>query len=190
MQEVHLSNLFPKIEDDALKFNALNAVIDEIKKHDVKFILSHAKIQEEETKNFLIYKNNPNDLILYLAFFNIPYWVQDITDNSLVQFIIDAGFDRSYKKLHNIYMTRKNGIDNARFLEGYETCISTPNYINLLPPAFVDSQDERLIQISDLVIGVQRWKLEGKETDFRNRIIGIVDKLNGNIELREVHWNA
>jgi hypothetical protein len=67
------------------------------------------------------------------------------------------------------------------------------NYRNILPPLFSDSKDERLIQISDLIIGVQMWKLESKfknSSIFRKNIIDIVSTLDSSINIYEVEWNS
>lgn len=190
MQEIHLNNLFSNVNDDDLKLNVLNAAIQEIRKRDVKFMVSYAKIKKDRMSEFpSFFGGDPHKCILNLAFFNVRYFIQKITEKELLQLIIDAGFNASYKSLHNIYMNIKRGVDNARVFERTKTRISTPNFMNILPPAFVDSRDERLIQISDVIIGVQMWKQEGNISEFKQKIIDIVDVLRPEVEVYEVEWN-
>ena len=188
MQEIHINNLFPDIDDDDLKLHGLEVAIHEIKKSGVKFLLSYAKFKKDKIKELQSFGKEPEKMIFTLAFLNVSYWVQEITKYGLLQMIIDAGFNDSYKRLHDIYMSKKRSVDIVRLFWD-ESIISTPNFRNILSPAFVDSRDERLIQISDAVIGVEMWKQQGSVSEFKQKIIDIVSVLDSQIEVNEVEWN-
>lgn len=194
MEELHLNDIFPSVKNDDLKFKALNSAMQILRDSGIKFLVSCAFVQTNNINPMsvnMLGRGRPEYYILSLAYFNIPYFIQDMTENEPVQLIIDAGFDPSYKKqIHPIYLSTKEGIDNARVFKNWrEGQISTPNYTNILPPAFVDSKDERLTQISDLIVGVQMWKLENKLSNFKKQIIKAVDILNPQIELHVIEWN-
>lgn len=177
--EMHLNDLFPEVSDD-LKFEALNSVIKEASQWDIKIFAYHLKFSKKDMKRLLTHWHDKENRIMYWdTFLKLYRRIREHFGNEmLIQPIIDAGFDRSFKKdLHPLYMTNKRGYENHRILSGVNEKIDGSD----LSPLFTDSQDERLIQIVDLVIGTIMWQIEKKSKPFNHEIIEIVKQLDTKI---------
>jgi hypothetical protein len=138
------------------------------------------KIKEKWTA-----KRHPYEVLLWNSLGMLNSFIKNDLQGTFVQPVVDAGFDPSYKKtLYPIYLSNSNGVKNARIFKSWRNERRFSNdALCSLPPVFVDDCDERLIQISDMVIGMEMLKLNKKKSDFNEKLISIIKKLDSQIKL-------
>lgn len=184
MEEMHLNNLFPKIPDDEMKFEALSSVISEVSKWDLKIFTFHLNFHKEKMKRLLTRWSDLENRFMYRATFLKLYpIIQNYYKETLLQTIVDAGFDQSYKKqVHPIYMFFKECLQNSRiFREQRQKSPLEDVEAWDLTPVFADSRDERLIQLVDMAIGKTMWQADKNISPFKQKIIQIINQLDSKL---------
>ena len=68
--------------------------------------------------------------------------------------------------------------------------ITLKNYRNLPVPLFLDSNDSRLLQFSDLLIGLLLSKETGSLTPFKEELLKRIEPVMKNVQVFSGEWNA
>lgn len=185
--ELHFNNFLQGYNDED-KLNSLKAIVQEVKSQDVKFIISYGTFSKEKIVDFLpFHDNKAQSFVHYYTFFNIPNFIQNYSKDFLIQMIVDAGFNESYLKLYKLYLNFTLGAEGSRLAYGDDVeLIAFPNYKNILPPVFASSSNDRLVQISDIIVGAYMLKKKKQISDFKNKLIEIVNELCAQVEVFEI----
>lgn len=197
MEEMHLNDLFPKIPNNDMKYEALNSVVQKVVQWDIKIFTFHLKISTDDMNKILGRWTDEPKLFMYLQTF--PRLYKKIKDHYagekiFIQPIIDAGFDKSFKKqIYPRYMLLNRGQKNSRIFESWRQKMPLEQIeIFDLAPLFADSQDERLIQIVDIVVGGKIWQAENKPAPFKRKLVEIIRQLDMKVlehsETETINW--
>lgn len=184
MQEMHLNDLFPEVPDDEMKFEVLNSVIREVSNWDFKIFTFHLKYPNEEMKKLMeVWKDYEIRFMYRATFLRLYPIIKNHYKGALLQTIVDAGFDRSFKKqVHPVYMFFKEILQNSRiFQEQRQDAPLKDIEAWDFTPVFTDSRDERLIQLVDMVIGKSMWQIDKNISPFKQKVTKILSQLDSQL---------
>lgn len=189
LEEFKYTSFYESV-DDVTKMQALNKIVNIVKKYEVKFMFSHAYIDHKKIKALNVFRRTEAKFIQNLACINVLHGlIQPLANHNFIQIIVDGGFNEAFKPLHDMYMDIKRGIDNAKVIGFEDKDISIKNYNRILTPVFVDSRDERLIQVSDMMLGEVFCAIENKGGLFKLRVRDALAPLKGDIHLISSEFN-
>lgn len=173
---------------DPFKIRICEALSEVMIARNVRFLVSHAKMQKGKM-DFAPF-GTPSRQIQMLSYVNIDHYLTTLAQANTVQMIVDLGLSESFRPIYNIYagarrtipMLKARGIDDAQ--------ITIANYRNLPAPVFLDSTDSRILQYSDLVIGLLLARQLDLLTNFKAKLLAALGSVVANVELYSVEWNA
>jgi len=187
-QEFKYSDFFRSATDD-LKLKVCAALSIVMASFAVDFLVSHAKIQSAKLASLPAF-GSPSQAIQHLAHINVAHYLAKPAENHLIQTIVDLGLSESFRPVYEVYAGSNRGLKMIKAQRIEDVHISIPHYRHLLPPAFVDSRDSRLLQYSDLLIGLLLCREAGGLTPFKQSLLECMAPVMPRVELSTVEWNA
>lgn len=130
----------------------------------------------------------PQQSIQHLAFFNIPFYLSKYTSTSVVQTIVDLGVQESFKPVYDMYVGISRGISAVKRMGLDDGVVSVPNFRNLPVPTFVDSKDSRLLQFSDLLVGLLLAEAIGSLSPLKRALLRELNTLRDRVHFQTVNW--
>lgn len=186
-EEFKYSRFFSSARDE-LKMEACSALVSTACNLEIDFLVSHAKIATRKISPLSAFCS-PQKAIQFLANFNISHYLTEPAKNHLIQTVVDLGLSGSFKSVYDMYYAISRGLKLVKSQGFEDDLISVPNYRNLLPPVFITSQDSRLLQLSDLIIGLLLSRDTGKMSPFKESLLNSLTPIQNRIKLNSVKWN-
>jgi hypothetical protein len=172
-----------------LKLKACTALSSIMAGFEVDFVVSHAKIESVKLTSLSAF-GSPSQAIQQLAHINIGSYLAKSAETHCIQTIVDLGLSESFRPVYEVYAGSSRGLKLIRAQGVQDVHITVPHYRRLLPPAFVDSKDSRLLQFSDLLIGLLLCRETGRLTPFKQSLLDCMAPVMPRVKLTTVEWNA
>ena len=164
---------------------ALTAVVVDLA---IAFLVSHATIRKSALLKIDPF-SAPSLQIQQLAFINIKNYLSDLAVSHQLQIVVDLGISESFRPIYDLYCSAVRGIPMLKARGIADEQITIPNYRNLLRPLFLDSGDSRLLQFSDLLIGLLLARRLGVLTPFKEAMLQCIEPTLKNVREYTVEWN-
>lgn len=187
--EFKYSDFFREQRDD-IKVEILRGLCGAIASFNVSFLIGHAYCQADRLQSLGSEFGKPQRMIQELAYANVANFLAPHTKRGVVQVIIDLGLSAAFKPIYDMYVGTTRGLLAMKQVGIAEDHITRPNYHNLPVPLFIDSRDSRLIQLSDMIVGIT---LAGKCTpvsEFKRRLTNSIHAVVKHTTVNSVEWNA
>ena len=114
----------------------------------------------------------------------------EFTEEGVVQVIVDLGLSDAFRSVYNIYAGALQSIPQLVAHGIGVDQITIPNFNRLPPPVFMDSARSRILQFSDLLIGLLLSRELNALTDFKQSLLDAVSPLLDVTRVHSVEWNA
>jgi len=178
--EFKSSNFFEEQSDD-VKVDILRGLCRAIAPFDVSFLIGHAFCRSDSLQSLGSVFGTPQRMIQWLAYGNVAFLLAPHTERGIVQVIIDLGLSESFKPMYDMYVGTNRGLLAVRQMGISEELITLPNFRNLPVPLFIDSRDSRLVQLSDVIVGLKLAEKCPPVSDFKSRLIGSINDIGERI---------
>lgn len=186
-EEFKYTAFFPGASDD-LKIRACTRLAEALMAFDPSFIVSHAKIATRKLESLTAF-GPPAQAIQHLAHFNVSHALAAPAAENLIQIVVDLGLSEAFRPVYDVYASSARGLKVVKAQRLQNVHISVPHYMQLLPPVFADSKDSRLIQFSDLLIGLLLAEQTDQLTLFKTALLGCLAPLMHRVKRLSVEWN-
>lgn len=186
-EEFKYTAFFPGVADD-LKLKTCARLAETLASFDPSFIVSHAKVATPKLQSLVAF-GPPTYAIQHLAHVNVSHALAAPAAENLIQIVVDLGLSEAFRSVYDIYASSARGLKLIKAQGIQDVHITTPHYRQLLPPVFSDSKDSRLIQFSDLLIGLLLAEQAGQLTPFKSALLGRLSPLLPRVQLLSVEWN-
>lgn len=188
ISECKYSNFLRETPDD-FKVEVCMSFVSLLLQHEAKFLVSHAKCRNSQLG---LFKGlTPSLAIQQLAHFNIvSSYLAKLTDQGVVQVIVDLGLSEAFRPVYNLYAGAIQNIPNLVAQGIGDDQITIPNFRRLPPPVFMDSARSRILQFSDLFIGLLLCNELQAMTSFKQSLYEAIEPLLGVTSFHSVEWNA
>jgi len=186
--EFKYSDFFRNTSDD-FKFKVCDALAAVLAQNGVRFLISHAKINKKKLGPLTPAFGTPSHTIQHLAHININYYLAGSAETHVVQMIVDLGISESFRPVYDIYAGALRSIPMMKARGIQDDQITIANYQRLPRPVFLDSKDSRILQFSDLLIGLLLSKELGSITPFKAALLECLAPIMPNIQVVSVEWN-
>jgi hypothetical protein len=187
VSECKFSN-FLRGASDEFKFRVCGAIAELLSSSGIEFLISHAMCRTDRLAMFAPMR--PNLAIQLLAHLNIPVYLADLTSKNVVQVIIDLGLSEAFRPVYDIYSGSSKSIPHMKAAGVADDQITVPNFKRLPPPVFVDSVHSRILQFSDLLVGLVLSREIGALTGFKSALLDAFKPAVERVKLFTVDWNA
>ena len=185
LNESDINRIVKKIINEDVDRERMMEIVDDVvnrlKEHGMKYYLELNKL------NFPSY--GPSDFIQSMANMNIRLYIEEITNTEPTQIVVDLGLNESFKKIYEMYSGALKSVPMLKCLGVTDSNIYIPNFRNLPIPLYLRSEDSRLLQISDVVIGSIVSEQTNSITDFKTKIINTVKRHSHITKIHSVEWN-
>lgn len=187
--EFKFSNFFRNAPDD-VKVEVCAALSTTMRSRGVRFLVSHAFVHTANLLPAAAGLGPPARQVQHLANINLSHYLAPLLASHTVQMIVDLGLSESFRPVYDIYAGALRSIPmmKARGIEDEQ--ITIPHYRQLPAPTFLDSGDSRILQFSDLLIGLMLCDKIGAATLFKGRLLDAITPVVGTVEIFSVEWNA
>jgi hypothetical protein len=165
------------------------ALAEELLKHGTRFVVSHAKIKTNRLPDLRPIEN-PSQQIQHLAYVNIDHHLAPLCATHVVQRVVDLGISESFRPIYEMYVAGTRGLALLKARGIPDALITVKNYQNSPIPLFLRSQESRLLQVSDLIIGVLLARETNQMTPFKNSILQALTPILENVSVFSAQWNA
>lgn len=188
VSECKYSNFLRGTPDD-FKLEVCKSIARLLIQHKARFLVSHAKCRNSQLS---LFKGlTPSLAIQQLAHFNVvSAYLEKITDQEIVQVIVDLGLSEAFRPVYNIYAGAIQSIPNLVAHGIGDKQITIPNFRRLPAPVFMDSARSRVLQFSDLIIGLLLSKELNAMTSFKQSLFEAIEPLLGITSFHSIEWNA
>jgi len=178
-----------RAQTDDVKVGLLERLCGAMMDFDMYFLLSHASCRTDKLKQLLHFQK-PQGMIQTLAYSNVSNYLVPETSQGVVQLIVDLGLSESFRPIYDMYVGMSRGVLTVKLIGIPEDQLTLQNFRNLPVPLFIDSKDSRLLQLSDVLIGLRLAEITGSATAFKKRLAESTRCLNERIVVESVEWNA
>jgi hypothetical protein len=185
--EFKYSNFFRNTSDE-FQLSVARALSTVLSTHDVRFLVSHAKIRKDKLDALYI-GQKPSHAIQQLAYVSISHYLSNIVRTQPVQIVVDLGVSESFRPIYDMYAGVLRSIPMMKARGITDSQITIENYRNLPMPLFLDSRDSRILQFSDLLIGLLLSRELKVLTDFKKALLSCLDPVMSNVSVGSVEWN-
>lgn len=165
---------------------ALTAVVLDL---NLGFLVSHATIRKSALVKTGSLFGHPSHQIQQLAFINISNYLSELAASHQVQIVVDLGIAESFRPIYDMYCSGLRSIPMLKARGIADDQITIQNYRNLPRPLFLDSGDSRLLQYSDVVIGLLLARRLGVLTPFKEAMLQCIEPTLKNVHEYSVEWN-
>ncbi len=188
VSECKYSNFLRGTPDD-FKIEVCKSFASLLIQHEARFLVSHAKCRNSQLG---LFKGlTPALAIQQLAHFNVvSSYLAKLTDQGVVQVIVDLGLSEAFRPVYNVYAGAIQSIPNLVAQGIGNDQITIPNFRRLPPPVFMDSARSRILQFSDLVIGLLLSRELNAMTNFKQSLFEAIEPLLSITSFHSVEWNA
>jgi len=187
--EFKYSNFFREAPDE-FKFKVCDALSAVFVRDGVGFLVSHAKIDKKKLSPLTPEFGSPSHQIQLLAYLNIQHnYLAELSKTQVVQMIVDLGISKSFRPVYEMYASVVRSIPMLKARGISDDQITIPNYQRQPRPVFLDSKDSRVLQFSDLVIGLLLSEIVGNLTPFKAALIERIAPIRRNVQLMSNEWN-
>lgn len=188
VSECKYSNFLRGTPDD-FKLDVCKSVASLLLQHKARFLVSHAKCRSSQLG---LFKGlTPSLAIQQLAHFNVvSSYLAKITDQEIVQVIVDLGLSEAFRPVYNVYAGAIQSVPNLVAQGIGDDQITIPNFRRLPAPVFMDSARSRVLQFSDLLIGLLLSRELNALTSFKQSLLQAFEPLLGVTTFHSVEWNA
>lgn len=174
---------------DQFKFKICDALVAVLAQNGVQFLVSHAKIDKKKLGPLTPAFGPPSRAIQHLAHININNYLAGPAETHVVQMIVDLGISESFRPVYDIYASALRSIPMMKARGIQDNQITIANYQRLPRPVFLDSKDSRVLQFSDLLIGLLLSRELDNLTPFKAALIERLAPIMNNVHVRSVEWN-
>ena len=175
--------------NDDTKVDLIDKILISVANHGGSFIVSHAFCAAAKLNKLNFPSYGPSDFIQSMANMNIRLYIEEITNTEPTQIVVDLGLNESFKKIYEMYSGALKSVPMLKCLGVTDSNIYIPNFRNLPIPLYLRSEDSRLLQISDVVIGSIVSEQTNSITDFKTKIINTVKRHSHITKIHSVEWN-
>jgi hypothetical protein len=186
-EEFKYTAFFTSASDD-LKLKTCTRLVETLLAYDVSFIVSHAKIAAPRLQALTAF-GPPAQAIQHLAHINVSHALAAPAAENLIQIVVDLGLSESFRSVYDVYASSARGLKLIKAQGIQNVHMTVPHYMQLLPPVFADSKDSRLIQFSDLLIGLLLVEQTGLLTPFKTALLECLAPLLQRVQQLSVEWN-
>ena|SRR5476651_996180 len=125
-----------------------------------------------------------------LAQINICHHLAPFTENEVIQVVVDLGLSEGFRGIYSMYTGTSRGLKSIKMFPSIkDEDISIPNFRKLPAPTFMISEDSRILQLSDLIIGKELAKAVNDTNPFAVKINELLKPIDELIDFRSVEWN-
>jgi len=186
--EFKCTDFFRETPDD-FKFKISEALTAALLNLSVRFLVSHAMVHKRKLESFGGPFGTPAQAIQHLSYINITNYLAGPAASHPIQIIVDLGIAESFRPIYDMYCSTLRSIPMLKARGIADDQITVPHYRNLPRPVFLDSGDSRLLQYSDLLIGLLLARQIGSLTPFKSKIFERIEPIMKNVEVFSVEWN-
>ncbi len=186
--EFKYSDFFRETSDE-FKFKISAELARILLERGVRFLVSHAKIHKRHMKALAPPFGTPSRAIQQLSYVNINNYLAAPAATHVVQMIVDLGISESFRPVYDMYAGALRSIPMLKARGITDDQITISNYRNLPRPVFLASQDSRLLQFSDLLIGLLLCREVGALTPFKLKLVEQLSAMMKYVESVSVEWN-
>ncbi len=180
--EIKTTQFLDQTYEDEVKFQLLRQLVNILVKFDIKFLISHVKLTK---KHQLEMSCTQEEYIQSYTFWQLGNHLKEFSKDNHIQVIIDGGLDKGFSNVYKLYAESFRGCAFASYFSG-EKDISVPNFKNIAPPVFIDSKDSKLVQLSDIVIGLSLKKQMNQLNPFSQKLYDELRPLISNIIIKPI----
>lgn len=179
---------FLRTTSDEFKFEVCRSISLLLVELGARFLISHAKCRESQLSIFKDLK--PELAIQELAHFNIvSSYLADLMEQGIVQIVVDLGLSEAFRPVYRLYSSAIENIPKLLACGWSASGITIPNFTRLPPPVFMDSKRSRILQFSDLVIGLLLCKEIGALSKFKESMLEAISPLVQATQVHSIEWN-
>jgi len=181
---------FFRDQPDEVKIEILEEMCGAVTDFNIVFLLGQAKHDAGIMQDLIDFHETPERAMYRLALARLPQHLAPYTASEPVQKIVDLGVSEAFKGLYGLYMMRRRGRMAMQQMGFDEEHIPTPNHHHLLPPLFVASHDSRILQLSDVLLGLSLAKTAGALTEFKKDLLQATRAIQDKVKARLIEWNS
>lgn len=174
---------------DEFKLKIAGALTSALLSLNVRFLVSHAMVEKKNLARFGDAFGSPSKAIQQLSYVNIANYLAGPASSNAVQVIVDLGIAESFRPIYDMYCSSVRSIPMLKARGIHDSDITIPHYRNLPRPVFLDSGDSRLLQYSDLLIGLLLARQLHVLTPFKSALLAQIEPIFKNVEVLSVEWN-
>lgn len=139
-----------------------------MKQFDVKYLISAVSSPRRAFARFRkIFPRQGGLEIQDRAFQEIPFHLAPRAQDELIQMVIDLGLSESFQKEYEMYVSSATSLVSVIAVAGDDDGVALRQWRNLPCPVFISSKSSRVMQMTDMVVGLCRWKAEGSTGSFK-----------------------
>jgi len=187
--EFKFSSFFPDTADE-FKLKVCAALANVFAHHNIRFLISHAKIAKKKIGPLTCAFGPPSRAIQHLAHININNYLAQPAESHVVQMIVDLGISESFRPIYDIYAGAVRNIPMMKARGIRDDQITVANYQRLPRPVFLDSKDSRVLQFSDLLIGLLLARDLQVLTPFKASLLEQLAPIMHNVQIVSVEWSV
>lgn len=180
---------FFRATSDEFKLKIAGALTTALLALNVHFLVSHAMIEKKKLAQFGAAFGSASKTIQHLSWINIANYLAGPASSNPVQVVVDLGIAESFRPIYDMYCSTVRSIPMLKARGIHDSDITIPHYRNLPRPVFLDSGDSRLLQCSDLLIGLLLARQLQVLTPFKSALLAQVEPILKNVEVLTVEWN-
>jgi hypothetical protein len=186
--EFKYTSFFPDTSDE-FKLKVCTALADVFAKLDVRFLISHAFVNTKELEHLTPAFGPPAHVIQRLAHINTNSYLAKPTETHIVQMVVDLGISESFRPIYDIYAGALRSIPMLKARGITDDQITIANYRRLPRAVFMDSKDSRVLQFSDMLIGLTLSRDLQVLTPFKTSLLERLAPIMHNVQVLSVEWN-
>lgn len=174
---------------DEYKIKVAKALTAAIVNLNVHFLVSHATIRKSAIIKAVAPFGTPSHQIQQFAFIRINNYLEDLAASHQVQIVVDLGIAESFRPTYDMYCSTVRSIPMLKARGIGDDQITIAHYRNLPRPLFLDSGDSRILQYSDVLIGLLLARRLGVLTPFKQAMLQCIEPTLKNVHEYSVEWN-
>ena len=186
--EFKSSSFFPNVSDSS-KLEIAAALARRFAARSVPLLVSHACVRKERLDPVVRAFGTPQQAIQHFAQFNVPQHLAELTSSNIVQIIADLGLSESFRPTYNVYASTVGSIPMVKAHGVPDAAITVPNWKRLPKAVFLDSKDSRVLQFSDLVVGLNLSERLGTLSAFKRSLLDALAPIQSLLRVKSVEWN-
>jgi hypothetical protein len=186
--EFKYSDFYREAEDDT-KLKLASEITKAIAEVDIQFLVSYARIRSERLPSSTP-GMSPAIQIQGMAYRNINNYLVQPAETCVVQTIVDLGISESFKPVYDMYAGSLRSIPMMKARGIQDDAITIANYRRLPRPLFLTAQDSRLLQFSDLLIGLILASEMGELTEFKRQLLVELEPVMPRVTFSRVEYRA
>lgn len=187
-KEFKFTSFFETVSD-TYKYEVFSKLVDVVFRNDLEILASHAFIEGSVSNKIVDSFGDHQKMIQYLAFVNMSEYLSPLSCTTQIQTVVDMGLNESFKPIYDMYTSIHKTIPSMSSMGFDETHITFKDYRNVPIPLFIESRDSKLIQLSDVIVGLLLASKMENLSPFKSYLYNLMQPIICNIKCHTIEWN-